>query len=100
MARRERIDKPAETSWAATDKDPHPKRRAPRGQSVRDIMTPEPEALEATATVMHAAELMRERDVGDVVDTFWQELRLGHWMTPLSPSLICQRARRILLLSP
>jgi len=30
-------------------------------------MTPEPEALEATATVMHAAELMRERDIGDVV---------------------------------
>jgi len=30
-------------------------------------MTPEPEALEATATVMHAAELMREKDIGDVV---------------------------------
>ena len=30
-------------------------------------MTPEPEALEATATVMHAAELMRARDIGDVV---------------------------------
>ncbi len=30
-------------------------------------MTPAPEALEATATVMHAAKLMRERDIGDVV---------------------------------
>ena len=30
-------------------------------------MTPEPETLEATVTVMHAAELMRERDIGDVV---------------------------------
>jgi CBS domain-containing protein len=30
-------------------------------------MTSRPEALEATATVMDAAELMRERDIGDVV---------------------------------
>ncbi len=30
-------------------------------------MTPEPKALEATASVLHAAELMREGDIGDVV---------------------------------
>jgi len=68
MARQGSIDRPGDTPpWASTDRNPRPNRRAPRGQSVRDIMTPEPEALEATATVMHAAELMRERDIGDVV---------------------------------
>jgi CBS domain-containing protein len=59
MTRQESVDRPAE--------NPRPNRRAPRGQSVRDIMTSKPEALEATATVMHAAELMRERNIGDVV---------------------------------
>jgi len=67
MAREGSIDRPAETPWAATDEEPRTERRVPRSQSVRDIMTPEPEALEATATVMHAAELMRERGIGDVV---------------------------------
>jgi CBS domain-containing protein len=41
--------------------------RVPQEQSVRDIMTPEPKLLEATASVMDAAELMRESDIGDVV---------------------------------
>jgi CBS domain-containing protein len=41
--------------------------RAPQEQSVRDVMTPEPKVLEATASVMDAAELMRESDIGDVV---------------------------------
>ncbi len=41
--------------------------RIPRGQSVRDIMTPEPRALDCTASVLDAAELMRENDIGDVV---------------------------------
>jgi CBS domain-containing protein len=41
--------------------------RVPQEQSVRDVMTPEPKILEATASVMDAAELMRESDIGDVV---------------------------------
>ena len=67
MARQGSIDRPAGTPWASIDEEPRPKRRVSRGQSVRDIMTPEPATLEATATVMHAAELMREQDIGDVV---------------------------------
>jgi CBS domain-containing protein len=41
--------------------------RVPQEQSVRDVMTPEPMVLEATASVMDAAELMRASDIGDVV---------------------------------
>lgn len=49
---------PAETNAGA---------RVPQEQSVRDVMTPEPKVLEATASVIDAAELMRESDIGDVV---------------------------------
>jgi CBS domain-containing protein len=38
-----------------------------REWSIQDLMTPAPKALEATAPVREAAELMRERDIGDVV---------------------------------
>lgn len=38
-----------------------------REWSIQDLMTPAPKALEATASVRAAAELMRERDIGDVV---------------------------------
>ena len=41
--------------------------RIPQEQSVRDVMTRDPKALESTASVMDAAELMRESDIGDVV---------------------------------
>src|SRR6266478_3021677 len=41
--------------------------RIPQEQSVRDVMTRDPKALDATASVMDAAELMRESDIGDVV---------------------------------
>ena len=38
-----------------------------REWSIQDLMTPDLKALEATASVRAAAELMRERDIGDVV---------------------------------
>jgi CBS domain-containing protein len=38
-----------------------------REWSIRDLMTPDLKALEATASVRAAAELMRESDIGDVV---------------------------------
>jgi CBS domain-containing protein len=41
--------------------------RASKEQSVQDVMTPNPMVLEATASVMDAAELMRESDIGDVI---------------------------------
>lgn len=41
--------------------------RAGTEQSVQDVMTPNPMVLEATASVMDAAELMRESDIGDVI---------------------------------
>jgi CBS domain-containing protein len=41
--------------------------RAGKEQSVQDVMTPNPMVLEATASVMDAAELMRESDIGDVI---------------------------------
>jgi CBS domain-containing protein len=36
-------------------------------QQLRDVMTPDPVILEASATVADAARRMRERDVGDVL---------------------------------
>jgi CBS domain-containing protein len=36
-------------------------------QYVRDVMTPNPSAVTAGASVMEAARLMREKDIGDVV---------------------------------
>jgi CBS domain-containing protein len=36
-------------------------------QPVRDVMTPNPVILEATATVAEAAQQMRDEDVGDVL---------------------------------
>jgi CBS domain-containing protein len=41
--------------------------RMPRDQTVRDVMTPEPASLHASASVLDAARLMRENDIGDVV---------------------------------
>jgi CBS domain-containing protein len=41
--------------------------RLSQGQSVRDVMTSHPRSLEATASVLEAAALMREYDIGDVV---------------------------------
>jgi len=38
-----------------------------REWSIQDLMTPDLKALEATASVRAAAELMRESDIGDVV---------------------------------
>jgi CBS domain-containing protein len=35
--------------------------------SVRDVMTPLPRALDASASVVDAAEIMRDADIGDVV---------------------------------
>jgi len=37
--------------------------RIPQEQSVRDVMTRDPKALDATASVMDAAQLMRESDI-------------------------------------
>jgi CBS domain-containing protein len=36
-------------------------------QLVRDVMTPDPVALPADTPVQHAARVMRERDIGDVL---------------------------------
>ncbi|TMK80644.1 MAG: CBS domain-containing protein [Actinobacteria bacterium] len=41
--------------------------RIPRDESVRDVMTPLPRVLDASASVMDAAEIMRDSDIGDVV---------------------------------
>lgn len=35
--------------------------------SIRDVMTPNPLAMPASATVMEAAQLMRGNDIGDVI---------------------------------
>jgi CBS domain-containing protein len=34
---------------------------------IRDIMTPDPEMLPATATVIEAAHVMRDKNIGDVI---------------------------------
>ena len=41
--------------------------RIPRDESVRDVMTPLPKVLDMSASVMDAAEIMRDSDIGDVV---------------------------------
>ena len=41
--------------------------RIPSDESVRDVMTPLPRVLDASASVMDAAEIMRDSDIGDVV---------------------------------
>jgi CBS domain-containing protein len=37
------------------------------GQMIRDVMTTNPVTLAATATVIEAAQKMKERDIGDVI---------------------------------
>lgn len=41
--------------------------RISQEESVRDVMTPLPRAVDASASVMDAAEIMRDSDIGDVV---------------------------------
>src|SRR5438093_8107446 len=41
--------------------------RVARDESVRDVMTPLPKVLDMAASVMDAAEIMRDSDIGDVV---------------------------------
>ena len=41
--------------------------RIPREESVRDVMTPLPRAVDVSASVMDAAGVMRDGDIGDVV---------------------------------
>jgi CBS domain-containing protein len=41
--------------------------RISRDDGVRDVMTPLPRALDASASVVDAAEIMRDADIGDVV---------------------------------
>jgi CBS domain-containing protein len=41
--------------------------RIRRDESVRDVMTPLPRVLDISASVMDAAELMRDSDIGDVI---------------------------------
>lgn len=47
--------------------EPREGRGMPQGQTVRDVMTPEPASLDSSASVLDAARLMRENDIGDVV---------------------------------
>ena len=41
--------------------------RIPQDESVRDVMTPLPRVLDSSASVIDAAEIMRDADIGDVV---------------------------------
>lgn len=41
--------------------------RVPQSQSIRDVMTSRPCTLRSSASVMEAAALMRDHDIGDVV---------------------------------
>jgi CBS domain-containing protein len=41
--------------------------RVPQNQCIRDVMTPRPCTLRSTDSVMEAAVLMRDHDIGDVV---------------------------------
>ena len=41
--------------------------RIQRDESVRDVMTPLPRVVDMSASVMDAAEIMRDADIGDVV---------------------------------
>ncbi len=41
--------------------------RIPREENVGDVMTPLPRSLDTSASVMDAAEIMRDSDIGDVV---------------------------------
>lgn len=41
--------------------------RIPQDESVRDVMTPLPKVLDSSASVMDAAELMWNSDIGDVL---------------------------------
>lgn len=66
MATNER-GRPARRAPATIETTARPRRRTPRSQCVGDIMTPEPEVLEAGAPVIRAAERMRARDIGDIV---------------------------------
>ena len=48
-------------------KKSRPSRLTSRERSIQDVMTPYPQTLDATATVMDAAALMRANNIGDVV---------------------------------
>jgi CBS domain-containing protein len=52
-----------------TDSQPEMDRpgRIPQDESVRDVMTPLPRVLDTSASVMDAAQIMRDSDIGDVV---------------------------------
>jgi len=39
----------------------------PRNQQIKDVMTPDPACLDASSSVMDAARLMRDNDIGDVI---------------------------------
>lgn len=41
--------------------------RASQDQTIRDVMTPEPATLRASASVLDAAKVRRDNDIGDVV---------------------------------
>jgi hypothetical protein len=47
-------------------------------QHVRDLMTPNPSAVSAEASVLDAARMMREKDIGDVVVRAQPTLRHPH----------------------
>lgn len=49
------------------DLDREQQERRSRDDSVRDVMTPLPRALDSSASVIDAAEVMRDADIGDVV---------------------------------
>jgi CBS domain-containing protein len=48
------------------DDDPHQEER-PMADTARDVMTPDPLSVSADTSVSEAAELMRDRDIGDVL---------------------------------
>lgn len=49
------------------ERDRREQDRTSRDDSVRDVMTPTPRALDTSASVVDAAEIMRDADIGNVV---------------------------------
>lgn len=49
------------------ERDRQEQERTSRDDSVRDVMTPAPRAVDTSASVVDAAEIMRDADIGNVV---------------------------------
>ena len=61
MEMRDRRDNPAQRARAGSGG------AAPRDETIRDVMTPEPTALEASSPALDAARIMRDQDIGNII---------------------------------